>query len=170
MDQAAMTSLASAGAVVISIASFVFAVLSWRESHRPIVTARITTEKGGNVGSPIELLVENTGNRPAINIRLSVDRAELDKALSADLNDALRKAVERCFDSETFIPVLEAGKRVTNSFGMFSQERSTWQYKSTINITIAYEDLGRRRFRNSVPIWLVDNRGFALEHFEAGTS
>ena len=57
-------------ALVISIISTGFAVLSWRQSNRPLITARISVA-GGNVAAALSIIVENTGNRPARDIRLS---------------------------------------------------------------------------------------------------
>lgn len=158
---------ASSGALLISIVSFVFAVLSWRESHRPIVVARISTERGGNVASPIELVVENTGNRPAINVVLEADAEELDKVLDPEASEAERVGVKRCFESGTYIPVLGNGQKVANAFGSFQESGSTWRYKATLVVGIRYEGLKGRKFFNQVPIWLVDNRGFALSFYEA---
>ncbi|MEN8167571.1 MAG: hypothetical protein ABFR65_08875 [Pseudomonadota bacterium] len=88
----AASTYTSVAALVISLASFVFAVMSWRESHRPIITVRITTEKGGGEGgTPVEIIVENCGNRPAKNIRLVVDKRELDHALIQDKEHKMRK-------------------------------------------------------------------------------
>ncbi len=169
MDESIITATASAGALIISIASFIFAVLSWRESHRPIVTARISSDLGGNVATPAELVIENTGNRPAVNVRLSVDHQQLDSALAVGDDHPQRRSIERCFDSKTFIPVLANAKCVKNSFGLVAGEKPTWRYKSVIDVTITYRDLRGRRFRNTVPIWLVDNRDFALSHYERST-
>ncbi|MCW8907532.1 MAG: hypothetical protein OQL28_09785 [Sedimenticola sp.] len=159
-----MSNYTSVAALVISLASFAFAIMSWRESNRPIVTVRITTEKGkGEGGSPVEIIVENSGNRPAKNIRLVVDRGELDQALIQNKEHKMRKKIERCFDDETVIPVLEPGKKTSNYFGYFGlDEHATWKYKSTIHVYVYYQNLKGRRFSDSIPIWLVDAKGFAL--------
>lgn len=160
---------ASSGALLISIASFIFAVLSWRESHRPIVVARISTERGGNVASPVELVIENTGNRPAINVSLEASPEDLDRVLNSEASDAEWAGVKRCFESDTYIPVLGNGQRVTNAFGSFQETGSTWIYKQTLIVGIRYESLKGRKFFNRVPIWLVDNRGFALSFYESSS-
>jgi hypothetical protein len=160
---------ASSGALLISIVSFIFAVLSWRESHRPIVVARISTERGRNVASPIELVVENTGNRPAINVVLEADAEDLDRVLNPEASQAERAGVKRCFEADTYIPVLGNGQHVTNAFGSLQETGSTWRYKETLVVGIRYESLKGRKFFNRVPIWLVDNRGFALSFYESSS-
>src|SRR5947207_531972 len=90
--------LVAGAALIVSIISFYFSIKSWRESNRPLITVRTTSfGSGGNVGIPLSLLVENTGNRPAKNVRLAVDDHVLNDALAVKTGDALRKHVERCF-------------------------------------------------------------------------
>ena len=55
----------AAAALIVSILSFYFSIKSWRESNRPIVSARVTSANGGEEGTALNLVVENTGNRPA---------------------------------------------------------------------------------------------------------
>lgn len=154
-------------ALVISISSFFFAVLSWRETHRPIVTALIRCPHSGNMGSGLEIVVSNSGNRPAQDIKLSAHKLELDKALSAPKEDSVRNAVERCFSEETFIPVLEGGKEVSNSFGVFTSGEipDTWHYKSVLEVTITYKDLAGRKYKNTNKLLIVCNKGFALSYY-----
>lgn len=162
----------SGGAFVVSVASFIFAILSWRETHRPIVTAYTRCPVSGNVSSALEIVISNSGNRPAKNVRLHVGEKELQEALSAPAGDSMRSTVERCFSEETFIPVLESDSKVTNSFGIFTTQNKpdTWHYKSVLNIRVSYEDLNGRKYVNENPLRIVCNRGFALSYFEHSSS
>jgi hypothetical protein len=100
---------------------------SWSESNRPLVTARVTSlGMGGNAAVPLTIVVENTGNRPAKNIQLKVSEQDLFSALAADKSDSLRRQVEACFSKQGLIAVIANGKKVSNSFGILSRERSTW--------------------------------------------
>ncbi len=163
-------------AVVVSLISLAFSVFSWRESHRPIVTARLRVrEESGNAGAALELIVENTGNRPAVNIRLTADPEALNETFLAPKGDPLRKDIEYCLSGEPFIPCLDPGKAVTNAFGAFQDkdltgEDSTWVYKSTFDIEITYSGMKERwwpprTYTTVVPIWIVDNTGFALGYW-----
>src|SRR4051812_28354436 len=93
----------STAALVVSLISFYFARKSWRESNRPLVVARIVTHSGGNVGTTLDLLVENTGNRPAKNIRLTVDPEALKTALAPNASDSHKKQVDNCFSERGII-------------------------------------------------------------------
>jgi hypothetical protein len=44
----------SAAALVVSLLSFYFSIKSWRETNRPIVTARVSSfDPGGNLGTAL---------------------------------------------------------------------------------------------------------------------
>ena len=163
-----MSIYVSGGAFVVSMASFVFAVLSWRETHRPIVTAFTRCPVSGNVSSFLEIVVSNSGNRPAKNVQLHIAHNELEEALAAPEGDTMRANVKRCFSEKTFIPVLEGGSEVTNSFGIFTNQNKpdTWHHKSVLNIRVTYEGLNGRRYSNQNPMRIVCNKGFALSYFE----
>jgi hypothetical protein len=155
-------------AALIAFLSLVFAVKSWRESNRPIVTALIRCPVSGNLATALELVVSNSGNRPATDVRLHVSESELSDALTAPVGDKIRKAVERCFSPDTFIPVLEPGKEMTNSFGYFTTDKNpdTWKYKSVINVQVTYGGLTGRKYSNKNKLWIVCNKGFALSYHE----
>ena len=68
--------------IIISIVSLIIAVASmsinywlWRKINRPVVTARISSKE---TNSPaINLLIENTGNMPAKNIKVISSRKDV---------------------------------------------------------------------------------------------
>jgi hypothetical protein len=155
-------SLAIAGlALVVSLVAYYFNRKSWRETYRPIVTARITTVASGNRGIALNIVVNNTGNRPAKNIRLLVNQNDLESTLSSK-EDSQRSLIENCFSSQTVIPILENERSVSNSFGFLSdREDSTWKVNSTLNIEILYEDLEGRSFKHKIPLLLAGDEGFA---------
>lgn len=149
------------GALAISILSFYFSIKSWLESNRPIVIARVTTKAGGDISTILDIIVQNVGNRPAKNINLRVQQKDLDSIILAKKGDPLRNDIEACFSAKGNIPVLENGRSVINSFGVLQQTGSTWKINSRLNVTITYQGLGRRKFKNIVPLLITDDRGFA---------
>lgn len=155
-------------AAFIAFLSLVFSVKSWRESNRPIVTALIRCPISAELATALELVVSNSGNQPATEVRLHISEKELSNALTAPTEDRVRKAVERCFSPDTFIPVLEPGKEMTNSFGYFTTDEKpdTWKYKSVLEVTIKYEGLTGRKYSNKNKLWIVCNKGFALSYHE----
>lgn len=161
------------GSLIVSAFSLFFAVLSlyfsrksWLQSNRPIVTARVTSaERGGNQGTALDIFAENTGNRPAKNIRLSVS-SEILEPLFAD-NEVTKqnwqRTISRIFSDRGIIPILGNGKSVSNSFGFLSggSENSTWKDEARIEIDISYEDLDGRKFNHKNPLFIAGDEGFA---------
>jgi hypothetical protein len=115
---------------------------------------------GGNVAVPLSIVVENTGNRPAKNIRLAVDNAQLSSALAAKKSDSLRRQIETCFSDQGFIPVIANGKQVSNSFGVLSVDEPTWK-EYRLDIDVSYQDLDGRSFRHSLCLKIGEDAGFA---------
>lgn len=149
-------------ALLVSGVALIVSVLAWRESNRPLVTARVTTAAGGNVAVMLNLLVENTGTRPAKNIELAVDPAILDSALDPSLDDEERRQIADCFGPTFRIPVLANGASVTNAFGLLhGSPDAAWRLHARIPITLAYEDLDGRRFKHALELFMIDASGFA---------
>lgn len=150
-------------AMVVSLVSFYFSRKSWKASNRPLVTARVTSfGMAGNVAILLSLLVENTGNRPAKNIQLSVEAETLDPLFVADESHTLRKQVETCFSDEGIIPILANGKSISNSFGMLSDDHNcTWRGRVRFDIQVFYQDLDGREFHHTNPLFTADDSGFA---------
>lgn len=162
--------LVATAALIVSVLSFYFSIKSWQESNRPIITARITSfGEGGNVFIPLSLLIENTGNRPARNIKLSIDDKELGAALVAKSDtDPLRKEIKNCFTDRAIIPMLANGKSISNGFGwQRADEKKTWNEGARLNIEISYEDLDGRKYKHNNPILLSDDSGFAGSFWES---
>jgi len=145
----------------ISGVSLYWAFKSWKETHRPLITAKVATHKSGNEATTLNLVVSNTGNRPAKNVRLFVDQSVLERSFAAGPEDPLRKDVEYCFSD--FIAVLPNSTSVWNSFGCFSasQNDKTWKEPTIINITIKYEDLDGRTYSHDQPLRIRADDGFA---------
>jgi hypothetical protein len=155
-------SLAIAGlALFVSLLAYNFNRKSWRETYRPIVTARIVTVASGNQGIVLDIILNNTGNRPAKNIRLLVNQNDLESALLSK-EESLRSDIENCFSRQTVIPILENGRSISNAFGYLSdREDSTWKVNSILNIELLYESLEGRSFKHKIPLLLAGDEGFA---------
>jgi hypothetical protein len=162
--------------VVISGFSFYFSRKFWFEANRPIVTVRVSTHISENVATTLSLVVENTGNRPAKNIKLSVDPQKLASALKKNLADKDRQAIELCFHRDTVIPILANGKFITNSFGKLvhpfdtstyaakfqtNSSESDWEEKARFDVFIQYESLDGRNFKDCIPLLIASDEGFA---------
>ena len=141
-----------------------FAIYSWRQANRPLVTARITAAGGGESGIILNLLVENTGNRPACDIRLSAKESDVQ---AASIQSVVPKDAQRCFFSDIFIPVLANGRSTSNGFWHLGQPDS-WRAGAEIPIKVNYRDLSGRRFSSKVRLLLADDAGFAQTFWGSG--
>lgn len=151
--------LISITSVLVATGSFFFAVFSWAETNRPLVTARITTHSGGNMAIALDVLLENTGNRPAFDIRLSAKNEDVKRAM-LDSQAPLPTDIERAFFSGVCVPVLANGRLITNSFGSVGQG-AVWRAGATLPANVSYRGLGGRRYVESCTLLLADDAGFA---------
>ena len=158
-------------AIIISILSYLFTKRSWYETYRPIVTARIETNDSGNVSAAFDIVVYNTGNRPAVNIRLRADKEVLEKAIEENGPEVLKKEIHACFSDEATIPLLQSGNSISNAFGMTGRNESTIKYGSRIPISIEYNDLNKRKYKTKQILIYRDTTFFAGTGWEKkGTS
>jgi hypothetical protein len=155
--------LISAFAIGISLASLYFARRSWMQSNRPIVTALIAEHASGNMGAVFNLIVSNTGNRPATNVRLHAKQADINKLIAPSAGDEKRKPIHACFGDDSMISVLKNGEELTTAFGSISQPSSKDQclnYGAEITIEITYNDLEGKLYKSKVPIKVHARQGF----------
>lgn len=157
-------SLLGIASAAIALVSLFFAVYSWRQANRPLVSARVTSQDGGNAGIALNLLVENTGNRPARDVRLMAKESDV---LAALQQAAIPKDAQRCFFSGIEIPVLANGRSTSNGFWHLGQPGS-WRAGAKIPVKIKYRDLSGRRFSSKVQLFLADDAGFAQTFWGAG--
>jgi hypothetical protein len=121
--------------------------------------------------APLNLVVENTGNRPAKNLRLEVNEAALAAALAKTASDDHREEIRACFSSKFGIPILPNGMSASSAFGLISyRDDNDWEFHSRIPISIRYEDLEGRKFKHSHDLFVADNSGFASAHWGGYTS
>lgn len=152
----------------VSGISLVFSILSWRQANRPIVSARITTASGGNCGIVLNIIIENTGSRPARDIRLIASRADVVAALIPAEGEIPIDA-QRCFFSNVSIPILANGRSTSNSFGHLGRQEGAWRPSAEIPIKIVYRDLWRRKFKSKMHLLLADDAGFAQTFWESSS-
>lgn len=142
---------------LVALLSLSFAVYSWRQANRPLIFARVAAVAGGNSGIVLNLLVENTGNRPACDIRLIAKEADV---RAASILSSIPQDAQRCFFSNVVIPVLPNGRSASNAFWHLGRPDS-WRVGAQIPIKIRYRDLSGRHFSSKIRLLLVDDAGFA---------
>lgn len=148
-------------AVLISLLSYMFTKRSWYETYRPIVTARIETHTSGNMATAFDIVVYNTGNKPATEIRLHADHKVLEVAFEENASETMKSEIKACFSDNGIIPLLHPGNSTSNGFGVASNKESTLKYGLQIPIIIEYKDLNRRKFKTKQTLLFKDSTFFA---------
>lgn len=157
-----ITILISLLSIILSLCSLSFALYSLRHVNRPIVIVRVTTHSAGNCGTSLDLIVENTGNRPAVDIVFNVNESDVRKV---SVDSSIPKDAIRCFYSNVCIPVLGNGKSVKNAFWHLGKADS-WKVCEILPIEVVYRDLDNRKYKSNLKLYLADDGGFAQSMWE----
>lgn len=157
---ALITSILSALAALLAV---FFTVHLWRKSNRPFVTARIAMHSGGNVGIALDILVENAGNQPALDVRLKAKNEDVRSAMRAREGATIdmQRDAQRVFFSDVSIPVLSNGKTVSNAFGSLGDEAGEWHAGAQIPIEVSYRGMDGRGYAEKGVLLLHADDGFA---------
>lgn len=158
----------SGAAFAISCSALWIAHRNWLRSNCPIVTACIetaTAEDGAFIA--YNMVVVNTGNRPAVNVRLDCSATELEQCIQSGPHAGKHPSstwahVKKCFQEDAEIPLLLNGKSVSNSFGFTGvNQQSFWKYNSRLKITLRYADLDGTNYRKELILLIKDSVAFA---------
>ncbi|MGB3269051.1 MAG: hypothetical protein WBA65_03755 [Rhodanobacter sp.] len=159
--------LISLGSLLAAIFSVYFTVRLWRKTNRPLVTARIAAHSGGNSGISLDILVENTGTRPALNVRLYAKSKDIRAAmLACDGTTEIQRDATRIFFSDVSIPALPNGRMMSNAFGCLGQEGGDWHPGAKIPIEVSYSGMDGARYNDPGVLLLHDDSGFAQTSWE----
>lgn len=145
--------------VIVTFAIYKFNRYSWKQSNRPFITSLSPIDWASPA---LRLVLTNTGNRPAKNVKLRLSRKDdLIEAFDPNGDPDMREDVESCFKNE--IPILANGKELEASFGSFN---SVWKSEGPsgrkIEIKIEYRDIeDGRTFYHYQDIRLIRVDSFA---------
>ncbi len=70
------------------------------------------------MAAALTIVIENTGNRPARNIKLSAREENIIACLAQGQNQIIPEEIRDIFSENTVIPALSNGKAVSNAFGI----------------------------------------------------
>lgn len=162
MQSIGLATWISVAAFTASVASLWFARRFWLESNRPIVTTFIEEHATGNTTTAFDLILSNTGNRPAINVRLHAAPALITQLLGDGVTVAMAEEIRRCFSPASEVALLRNGEDLSTAFGSYGLERSSQQinYGAEISVQLTYQDLDRRRYSAHVPLKVFARHGF----------
>jgi hypothetical protein len=150
-------------ALIISLVSLYFTRVNWIQSNRPIVTAFVMENSSGNMAATFNLVIANTGNRPAVRVQMHAKPEEIKKLLEPNASREKAQMIESNFLKSSEIPLLKNGEELVTSFGAFSKNSNedAWlRYGSEIEIKIKYQDLQGRKFEEIQPIKVYARKGF----------
>ena len=152
-------------ATLVAVFSFLNTIRLWQQTNRPIVSAFVETHSSGNIATMYQLLVINSGNRPAVNIhlKLKLDTENFKQCITQEINDSRVQAILQCFSEEGVIPLLVNGDKITNYFGLTSRklEQDVWKYGSLLPIEIQYQDLKGKKYISRLTLIVKYSKAFA---------
>lgn len=150
----------SAVAIGISLASLYFSRRSWLQSNRPIVTAFVK-EKEPSTGCTIfNLIIANTGNRPATDIQLATTDKDISRLLDAEASEKEKDSIKLCFSDEAIVPLLRNGEELETYFGHTGLQEKCLRYGTQIVVEVRYCDLEGRKYLSRLPLKIYVRRGF----------
>ena len=164
----------SVTALTISLVSLLFQQVRWRESNRPIVSAYLSNAIPEDIKSTkiiaFKLVLVNTGNIPATNIRISAKKSDIEKIFFDNTDKETKSIVEDCFEEKSEVALLLNGEKIETAFGI-SEYLNGLKWKGLkwdriwLPITITYKDLNKKRYRSSLKLRLRDRNGFGGSGF-----
>lgn len=152
----------SMGALFASLVSVYLTRRFWLQSNRPIVTAFVDEHTAGNMASTFNLIISNTGSRPAVDIRLHADADKISMLHGEGATEQMIEEVRRCFAEESSVALLRNGEDLSTAFGSFGAEKSSRQvnYGVQIPIAVTYRDLDGRKYNGRMPLKVFARNGF----------
>jgi len=150
----------SLAALLVSVFALWTSWRTWRKSNRPIVTAFVAEFASGNVSTIFNLVVANTGNRPATHIRLHATSIDIDKLVDPRAPKERREDIANCFLAEAEIPLLRNSEELATSFGAVKSPGAWLNYGAQIAIEITYRDLDGSPYVSRQPLKIYARDGF----------
>jgi hypothetical protein len=149
-------------ALAFSLISLIFTRVNWVQSNRPIVVAYIAEHHAGNEAATFNLVLANTGSRPAVRVRIVASHENIRALLAPNVEEARFKMIESIFLHASEVPLLENGQRLETSFGAYlPRTDSPWlNYGAQTDILITYDDLEGRSFKSALPVRVYARDGF----------
>jgi hypothetical protein len=150
-------------ALIASLVSLYFTKVNWLQSNRPIVSAFLVEHHPGNAFTAFNLVISNTGSRPAVRVRLHASRADILRLFLPDVDERRIEQVEHNFLRDSEVPLLRNGEELATSFGGVSADfqNGPWlNYGVEMDISITCRDLDGRAFESRQPLKVYARDGF----------
>ncbi len=152
----------SAVSALIAFASVFITRKNWRDSNRPVVSAYVDEDSGGEGITVFNLYLQNTGTRPATLIQLHAAEADVQRIVAEQAEAKRRKHIETVFSKESRLSVLHPDETVVTSFGLASSNPcEQWlKYGEEFPIQVTYRDLEGRRYKSQLHLRVRPREGF----------
>lgn len=154
--------LIAMAALVASLISLYFTRRFWLQSNRPIVTAFVDEFSSGNVATAFNFHISNTGNRPAVDVRVEAAEADIQRLIGEGATQERAAEIRGCFTRDATVALLRNGEELTTAFGSFGVEveRRVLNYGASIPIVVRYKDLDGRAYKACMPLKIFARQGF----------
>ena len=138
-------------AALISGLALYWSYKSWKETYRPLITLKVKIMSYPPNKASVFLQVNNTGNRPAINIDMNIDYSALAQHLG-DSTDPVLKAIIQVMSKR--ITVLPNDQPDFEESDVFNVKEGTLKQPIFINVPLKFQDLDGRSYRYDHPVIL----------------
>lgn len=154
--------LISVAALVASVISLYFTRRFWLQSNRPIVTAFVDEHFSGNTATTFNLVLSNTGNRPAVNVQIHAAPSMISRLIGDGITDLMAEEIRRCFSKSSAVALLRNGEELTTAFGSYGVDKKSQllNYGVQIPIALTYQDLDGRSYKARMPLKVFARHGF----------
>jgi hypothetical protein len=150
---------------VASVFSFWNTIRLWQKTYRPVLSAFVETSSSGNIATFYNLIIVNSGNRPAknINLKLNLNDQEFAQCVTQDINSTEVTNIRKCFSKEAEISLLVDGSKKSAAFGLVSARNADniWKYESVLPIEITYQDLDDKHYKSKLNLIIKDSKSFS---------
>lgn len=153
----------AAVALLVSFWSMYTTKRLWFLEHRPIVTAEVIVESSGVGIALLNLVIYNSGTRPATTIFLEAEQDDIIKMLSKGVEKKHREEIYYIFSKNAIIPLLLDSQSTKTAFFSFSCDSSNQDIllcNSSLPISIHYSDIKGKKYTSNMIISIKDKVGF----------
>lgn len=131
-----------------------------KDNNRPVVSAFIQTKTKMNSHNEIELVLKNSGSKPAADITLVSKRKDILKCVFDHVQEGENKYLDfllNILSGKSKSPLLINGDEDTIEFYYSTDkwainERSIWKQGSSFPLKISYKDLNNRKYHSKLTI------------------
>lgn len=156
---------------IFSILAFMVSIWSvytvrqlWSKTNRPILSASIKQNEVFYGSVTFDLVVFNTGNRPATNIELQAKKQDIDRILIESTNEEKKNQIYQIFTKSSRIQLLINGDNTKTAFFGYSTNPTDQvhilKYQAELPIEIKYYDLDGNKYTSKLVIYVRDSEGF----------